>query len=421
MQYARIARFARRLPYALAKRASILCGFIVGSVNWLGLKLRGAAEAPASRKRSTGTVRLFLCGDVMTGRAIDQIMVHPNSPELYERHIKDARQYVAMAEKVSGPIPRGVGPAYVWGEALAKLDHAEPDVRIINLETSITTGSSPWLGKKCNYRMNPDHIDCLSAARIDCCVLANNHVLDWGREGLAETLSSLRAAGIGIAGAGETSSQAVEPAIVDCGPDGRVLIFAYGSQSSGIRDGWGASVTESGVQLFDESDPMAIERVAGDIRSVKRRGDVAVVSIHWGENWGFEVPDVQQHFARRLIDQAGADVVHGHSSHHPRPLEVYQGKLILYGCGDLINDYEGITGYEGYRPDLVGLYLADVDSASGRLQRLSIVPMRLKKFQLTRASWFEVEWLRNTLNWHGRTFGARLKQTGAEALELVSK
>ena len=83
-------------------------------------------------------VKLFLCGDVMTGRGIDQILAHPSEPTLHEPLTTSAREYVELAERVSGPIPRGVDSAYVWGDALTEIAAQAPDVRMINLETSIT-------------------------------------------------------------------------------------------------------------------------------------------------------------------------------------------------------------------------------------------------------------------------------------------
>ena len=71
-------------------------------------------------------------------------------------------------------------------------------------------------------------------------------------------------------------------------------------------------------------------------------------------------------FAHWLVD-GGVDIVHGHSSHHPRPIEVYRDRLILYGCGDFIDDYEGIEGYEQYRDDLVLMYFATLSPATGEL------------------------------------------------------
>jgi Bacterial capsule synthesis protein PGA_cap len=141
------------------------------------------------------SIRLFLCGDVMTGRGIDQVLPHPTDPTLHEPYIGDARYYVERAESVNGVIPRPVEFDYIWGDALAELDRAGVDLRIINLETSITSSEDYWRDKEIHYRMHPRNIDCITAARIDCCCLANNHVLDWGYDGLAETLRTLDAQG----------------------------------------------------------------------------------------------------------------------------------------------------------------------------------------------------------------------------------
>jgi poly-gamma-glutamate synthesis protein (capsule biosynthesis protein) len=133
------------------------------------------------------------------------------------------------------------------------------------------------------------------------------------------------------------------------------------------------------------------------MRAVRRARDVVVVSVHWGGNWGYDVPPAHREFARRLIE-GGVDIVHGHSSHHPRPIEIYRDRLILYGCGDFINDYEGIPGYEEYRDDLVLMYFATVDVDTGRLVSLRMVPMQLHRFRPTRAAAADRRWLRDRLH-----------------------
>src|SRR5687767_9311601 len=114
-------------------------------------------------------VTLFLCGDVMTGRGVDQILSHPSAPEIFEPCLRDAREYVALAERASGPIPRPVTPGYIWGDALEELARAAPDARIINLETSVTTCDRFRMDQGINYRMHPDNIACLTAPGIDVC------------------------------------------------------------------------------------------------------------------------------------------------------------------------------------------------------------------------------------------------------------
>src|SRR5262245_48429269 len=107
---------------------------------------------------------LFLSGDVMTGRGIDQALPHPGNPALYEAWVRDARDYVRLAERASGPIPRPVDGAYLWGDALAELERAQAEVRIVNLETSITASEDCWPDKPIHYRMHPRNIGCLTAA-----------------------------------------------------------------------------------------------------------------------------------------------------------------------------------------------------------------------------------------------------------------
>jgi poly-gamma-glutamate capsule biosynthesis protein CapA/YwtB (metallophosphatase superfamily) len=88
------------------------------------------------------------------------------------------------------------------------------------------------------------------------------------------------------------------------------------------------------VHLLPDFSESTVERVARMVLAIKRPGDVSVASVHWGGNWGFVIPPAHQRFAHALIDRAGIDVIHGHSSHHPRAVEVYRDRLILYGCGD---------------------------------------------------------------------------------------
>ena len=344
---------------------------------------------------------LLLTGDVMLGRGVDQILAHSVDPRLHEPWVKDAERYVELAEAASGPIRRPVGEGYVWGDALAALDRVGPDLRVINLETSVTTSDAHWPGKGIHYRTHPGNVGVLTAAGIDAAVLANNHVLDWGRPGLAETLETLRGAGVGTVGAGENEEAAAAPLALlpgEADPEGgRVLLFAAAAASSGVPRGWAAGSKRSGVHYLRALGDRQVEALAERIERHRRPGDVVVLSIHWGGNWGYEIPEEQRAFAHRLIDDAGVDLVHGHSSHHVKGLEVYRGRLILYGCGDLLNDYEGIGGHEQYRPDLALLYFPSLDPGTGTLEALRLVPMRVRRMRLERAAPADAEWLRQTL------------------------
>jgi poly-gamma-glutamate capsule biosynthesis protein CapA/YwtB (metallophosphatase superfamily) len=355
-----------------------------------------------------GELRIFLAGDVMTGRGVDQVLGCPGDPELRESAMRDARDYVRLAEAVNGPIPRSADPAWPWGDALAVLDAWQPHVRVLNLETSATTSDDFAPGKAVHYRMHPDNLGCVTAARPDVCLLANNHVLDFGRSGLAETLDTLGAAGLTYAGAGRTLSEANRPAVVEAGGR-RVRVYAVGSESSGVPAGWAATEDRPGVAYVPELSDAGADALLDRIRDpVPPDDDIVVVSVHAGSNWGYHVPRSYMRFAHRLIE-GGVDLVHGHSSHHPRPVEVYRGRLVLYGCGYLINDYEGIGGWESFRSELRLLYLATLDADSHALRELRMVPMRARRLRLETAELADVTWMRRRLARISRSFGTAVR------------
>ena len=342
----------------------------------------------------------------MCGRGIDQVLAHPCGPEIYEYHMRSAEGYVLLAEQANGPIPRRNGSSYVWGAALDQLERMQPDARVINLETAVTR-SNDRANKGINYRVSPENAECLAAAKINCCVLSNNHVLDWGRAGLLETLTTLQKLNVKATGAGRNDHEARAPAVLNLGK-ARLLIFSFGSTSSGIPLEWAATPDAPGVNLLPDLCEASALEVADRVMSLRRPGDLVVVSIHWGSNWGYHVPDEQKILVRALIDQAGVSIVHGHSSHHPRAIEIYRDRLILYGCGDFLNDYEGIHGYERYRDDLALMYFADLDPTNGSLHALKLVPLQIKNFRLSIPSWRDIEWIQQTLDGKCQQFGTRV-------------
>jgi poly-gamma-glutamate synthesis protein (capsule biosynthesis protein) len=374
-------------------------------------------EHLTSIARQRGLLTVFLCGDVMTGRGIDQALPHPGDPRIHEPFVKDARHYVEMAEAANGPVARPVDFSHIWGAALDELARVAPDARVINLETSITVSDDHWPGKEIHYRMHPANVPCLTAAGIDVCVLANNHVLDYGHAGLRQTLDTLRRAGLGTAGAGRTLAEAREPAVVEISGAGRVVVFAFGDESSGVPSTWAATGDRPGIDFLPDLSRATATGIADRVRQVKRARDVVVASIHWGSNWGYQVPAAQQRFARRLID-GGVDIIHGHSSHHVRPIEIYRGKLILYGCGDFLDDYEGIAGYEEFRDDLTLMYFPTVQPETGRLEGLRMTPMQIRNLRANRATPADAAWLGGTLDRISRPFGLRVEPAADGTLAL---
>ncbi len=354
----------------------------------------------------------------MLGRGIDQILPHPCDPALHEPYVSSAKDYVDLAEQANGPIPRAVGPDYIWGVAPDELERAQPDARIINLETSITR-CNDYEPKGINYRMSPENADTLAAAAIDCCTLANNHVIDWGRAGLLDTLATVRRLRIKTAGAGPTLAEATAPAVLDIPDKGRVLVYSFASTSSGVPQHWAATASTAGVNLLADLSDASAAAVCKRIALDQRAGDVVVVSIHWGPNWGYHIPRQQRRFAHKLIDDAGVSIVHGHSSHHAKGIEVYRDRLILYGCGDFLNDYEGIRGHEEFRGDLPLMYFAEVDGPSGNLVSLDMAPLHICNFQLVHPARSDVEFLQRTLDRECQTLGANVVTTPQRHLALA--
>lgn len=364
------------------------------------------------------TLTLALTGDLMIGRGVDQVLPAPCPPILYEAYVESAEGYVELAEERSGPILRPVSLAYPWGDVRGELERVAPDAFIVNLETALTRSPEAWPAKAVHYRASPENARMLTTAGVDCCTLANNHVLDWGREGLAETLATLDALGIRHAGAGADRARAWAPAVLEPARGGRILVFSFALGSSGVPSDWAATERRSGVALLPDLSESTRENVAEWVRAKRRAGDVVIVSLHWGGNWGWEVPPAQRAFARGLVERGGVDVVHGHSAHHVKAIEVHCGRPILYGCGDFLDDYEGIGGHEAYRSELGLLYLVTLDRAQHALTGLSMMPTRIEGLQVRRAQEADVGWLVETLGREGNRFSTSVERAKGGRLRL---
>ena len=218
---------------------------------------------------------------------------------------------------------------------------------------------------------------------------------------------------------GRNLAEAAAPAVLAVPGKGRVLVFAYGWRSSGITPDWAAGETEPGVNLLPDLSRTTLARIAEEVRAARRPGDIVVASLHWGGNWGYDIPREQRDFAHGLIDEAGVDLVHGHSSHHAKGIEVYREKLLLYGCGDFLNDYEGIKGYERYRDDLVLMYFPSLEPATGRLLRCDMRPLQIRNFRLNRATGDDVRWLAHVLERESQGLGTGVEPGDGGTLVLT--
>ena len=190
--------------------------------------------------------------------------------------------------------------------------------------------------------------------------------------------------------------------------------------TSGIPREWKTTSISAGVNLLDDLSEATAARVCDQMRAHQQPADLIIASIHWGGNWGYEIPREQIAFAHRLIEE-GVAIVHGHSSHHVKAIEVFRGRLILYGCGDFITDYEGISGYEMFRGDLALMYLVELDPGNDELISARLIPMQMRRFRLECAAAADAKWLCNLMNELGKRFGTAATLDQDNSVTLVRR
>eukprot|EP00899_Mesostigma_viride_P028783 jgi/Mesvir1/908/Mv17470-RA.1 len=343
---------------------------------------RPSAAMTSTSSESVGNAVfcLALVGDVMTGRLVDQLLPHPTPDEVeHGRSMSELGQMLRRSHLPPGTHDDAMCRR-VWGTALAPLLSA--DVRILNLETSVTANSAKWPGKTFNYRMHPGNVGVLTVARVDYASLANNHMLDYQVAGMLETLRTLDAAGIAHAGAGPDLESAMRPAVLrvqrNDGVDGSsqpltIAFFSLADHGCGVadratgKDQWAAGSDTPGTNfvdlhrgLTDDERSSFVGELLQQRRKLESAGglDMVVVSCHWGPNYSWRPSSEIVKLAHALVDAGVADLIHGHSSHHVQGIEIYKGKPILYGCGDFVDDY---AVDDHYRNDLSFIYKVTVE------------------------------------------------------------
>ena len=340
-------------------------------------------------RMATRPCSINFMGDVMLGRLIDQ---------LYPQHVDEPSE-AEIARSITRKYPRlsRYGPDTPWSDTISILHRA--DLNIINLETSVTTHAVKWPNKVFNYRMHPDNLGpTLDAAKISYAGLANNHSLDFSEAGLAETVATVRRAGVAFAGAGDSPAEATKPAILslpgskDSSPY-QICIWAAADHPREWK-------RVSGFHFIDYTSQTK-QRLKDLIFSTTPRGTaLKVFSLHWGPNYSWQPAEEIQDLAHFLIDECDVDIIHGHSSHHVQGVEIYKGKLIIYGCGDFVDDYALVPEY---RNDLSGIWQVKVEEAADKkgmnVKRLEVYPTKIDKFVARRLRPEEAdsEWVREKI------------------------
>ena len=325
----------------------------------------------------TEAVRIGLTGDVMLGRKVDE------------------RQLSRSADAV-------------WGNIRDRLRGL--DGLFINLECCLSTRGERWTRthRPFHFRADPEWaIPALDAAGVDCCTLANNHLLDFGTVALKDTIDHLDGADIIHVGAGENIEAALEPA--------RVSINGF--------DVAVVSLTDNTPEYAADEDSPGIARVEFDVENDRTRNiveealsrategdtDLLVASLHWGPNMVEEPSAEFEAFGRWLVDQ-GVDLIHGHSAHVFQGIEVYDGVPILYDTGDFVDDY---AIDHDLRNDRSFLFEVRADADAGAME-LRLLPTEIDDCCVHEAGLEVARWCRERMRELSNPFGTEFEQDGTE-------
>lgn len=316
-------------------------------------------------------VTIGLTGDVMLGRTLDRV----------------------ITEK---------GYDYPWGNMLPVLKCA--DINLINLETTLTD-SVDQVSKIFNFKASPDKITSLERADVSVANLANNHILDFGVEGLLETMHTLDLARIQHVGAGRNITEASQPIVITRNNLSVGVI--------GITDNepeWKATRLP-GICYVDIESPDQHEVLFNSLHQLRSETDIVIVSVHWGPNMRERPGQSFVEFAHKLSHH-GANVIHGHSAHILQGIEVYNNSFILYDTGDFVDDY--MVNWN-LRNDLAAYFLLTVNRDG--VYDLQITPTRIKGCQVNRATGEDYDWVMHRLKFLSSGFGTVLSPEGKIALK----
>ncbi|MDP3921091.1 MAG: CapA family protein [Candidatus Omnitrophota bacterium] len=310
----------------------------------IGVSACGAL-IPSARAEDTAAhpVTLTLSGDVMLGRGVSENLDR-------------------------------TGPSYPLGNVAPILEKA--DLALVNLESVLASGGEKWTNppRGFYFRADPTAVEVLTQAGVDGVTLANNHILDFGYSGLAETFTTLRRAGIRWAGAGSSVVEARKPALFQAGKLSVALLAATDNAPE-----YRAGTKNPGVwYLRIPPTPEFYDGLRVQINELRQAGvDLIIFSLHWGPNMREQPLPSHVDLAHGLID-AGVDIVHGHSAHVFQGIELYNEGIIFYDTGDLVDDY-----FVTHAIDEQFLYRVSVEE--GKFSKIELIPVKIQSNQVNLA------------------------------------
>lgn len=265
---------------------------------------------------------------------------------------------IMLDRGVEGKIKK-LGEDYNFSFDLIREDLSQADYVFANLEGSISDVGADT-GKPYSFRFEPAVADALAKASISGVSLANNHMLDWGRQSLCETTKHLKAVNVEYVGGGCNSETAERPLIKQFG-NTSVGFLAYtefyqGAHAVGDRPG----MSEWNLKKIEER-----------IIALKNQVDIVMVSMHWGAEYENRATDAQVRLAQQIISM-GADVIIGHHPHVDQEVERYGNGWIAYSLGNFVFD-------QSWSEETMQGVLAEIKIQNGRVYDVKPLPIHLNE------------------------------------------
>jgi len=298
-----------------------------------------AAATPAGPSYDPATAwTLVAGGDIMLDRRVADVMASNGVDFPFDGGTAEIGSYrCCSATGARLPVGRRTGNA---GAVRALLSDAT--LAIANFENPAPDNWAHHTGNGLVFSADPTLIKGVADAGFDWLSLANNHIGNFGAQGILDTIKHLDGYGIAHAGAGENLAAARRPSIFHAG-GATVAILAYDT----IQPAYDAGEATVGTA------PMTAPGVRDDIAAARAGGaDVVIVFPHWGTEYTATATAIQRDLAHAAID-AGADLVIGNHPHWAQAVEVYRGVPIFYCLGDLVFDISrSEQTLEGILPEL---------------------------------------------------------------------
>ena len=290
-----------------------------------------AATGTLATEASPTDIIISAVGDIMLDGSARRVMAEQG----YDYPFVHMRQYFADAQIVFG-----------------------------NVEGPLTDRGTPDPDKTFVFRSPPDEVAAaLKTAGFNVVSLANNHTLDYGADGLTQTIEALDAAGIQHAGAGADLMAARKPALLEANGQ-RVAVLAY---SVTLPENFYAKKNRAGTAFAHD------EQVREDVMAARAQADIVLVSFHWGQERKTKLREYQTRLGHLAID-AGASVVIGHHPHILQGIEQYKDGIILYSLGNFT--------FGSYSMSTTRSAVARLHFRDARLQSLRLFPINVNNFDV---------------------------------------